>query len=63
MIALPRLLVSSVVRGSRQGDSHGGLYIVDPAKEPKGTRVFGPVARELRACGFQKIISQAPEVL
>ena len=37
--------------------------IVDPAKEPKGTRVFGPVARELRARGFQKIISQAPEVL
>lgn len=30
---------------------------------PKGTRVFGPVARELRAKGFQKIISQAPEVL
>jgi len=30
---------------------------------PKGTRVFGPVARELRAKGYQKIISQAPEVL
>jgi len=30
---------------------------------PKGTRVFGPVARELRAKGFQKIISLAPEVL
>ena len=30
---------------------------------PKGTRVFGPVARELRAKGFQKIISQAPDVL
>ncbi|MFH0769897.1 MAG: 50S ribosomal protein L14 [Candidatus Peregrinibacteria bacterium] len=30
---------------------------------PKGTRVFGPVARELRACGFQKIISLAPDVL
>ena len=30
---------------------------------PKGTRVFGPVARELRACGYQKIISQAPDVL
>ncbi len=30
---------------------------------PKGTRVFGPVARELRARGYQKIISQAPEVL
>lgn len=30
---------------------------------PKGTRVFGPVARELRARGYQKIISLAPEVL
>ncbi len=30
---------------------------------PKGTRVFGPVARELRARGFQKIISLAPDVL
>lgn len=38
--------------------------IVDRAnKEPKGTRIFGPVARELRAKGFQKIISLAPEVL
>jgi len=30
---------------------------------PKGTRVFGPIARELRTYGYQKIISQAPEVL
>lgn len=30
---------------------------------PKGTRVFGPIARELRASGYQKIISLAPEVL
>ncbi len=37
--------------------------IIDTTKEPKGSRVFGPVARELRARGFQKIISQAPEVL
>ncbi len=37
--------------------------IIDANKEPKGTRVFGPVARELRASGYQKIISQAPEVL
>lgn len=32
-------------------------------KEPKGTRIFGPVARELREKGFNKIISLAPEVL
>ncbi len=31
--------------------------------EPKGTRIFGPVARELREVGFMKIISMAPEVL
>jgi len=33
------------------------------AKAPKGTRIFGPVARELRDAGFMKIISLAPEVL
>ncbi|HQA64062.1 MAG TPA: uL14 family ribosomal protein, partial [bacterium] len=32
-------------------------------KEPKCTRIFGPVARELRGQGYQKIISLAPEVL
>jgi len=38
--------------------------IIDPkTKEPKGTRILGPVARELRAAGFSKIISLAPEVL
>jgi len=38
--------------------------IIDPkSKEPKGTRIFGPVARELRVRGFIKIISLAPEVL
>lgn len=37
--------------------------IIDANREPKGTRVFGPVAREIRAAGFQKIISQSPDVL
>ena len=38
--------------------------IVDPAnKEPKASRIFGPVARELREKGFSKIVSLAPEVL
>ncbi len=38
--------------------------IIDPqSKEPKGTRIFGPVARELKVRGFTKIISLAPEVL
>jgi large subunit ribosomal protein L14 len=37
--------------------------LVDQAREPIGTRIFGPVARELRARRFMKIISLAPEVL
>jgi len=37
--------------------------IIDAAKNPKGTRIFGPVARELRDKDFMKIISLAPEVL
>jgi len=36
---------------------------VDDNKEPKGTRIFGPVARELREKEFMKIVSLAPEVL
>lgn len=39
------------------------VVIVDKDSQPKGSRVFGPVARELRETGFQKIISQATEVL
>ncbi len=37
--------------------------LLNPAGEPIGTRIFGPVARELRSLGFMKIISLAPEVL
>lgn len=38
--------------------------IVDPnSKEPKATRIFGPIARELREKGYSKIVSLAPEVL
>jgi len=39
------------------------IVIVDKDGQPKGTRVFGPVARELRERGYQKIISLAPDVL
>lgn len=39
------------------------VVIVNKDNQPKGTRVFGPVARELRDKDFQKIISLAPEVL
>jgi len=37
--------------------------LITPQNEPVGTRIFGPVARELRAKNFMKIISLAPEVL
>jgi len=37
--------------------------IIDAKKEPVGTRIFGPIAREVRYEGFQKITSLAPEVL
>jgi len=37
--------------------------LINAAKEPIGTRIFGPVARELRAKAFVKIVSLAPEVL
>ncbi len=39
------------------------VVLIDPQKNPRGTRVFGPVARELRDKEFMKIISLAPEVV
>ncbi|MBI3996529.1 MAG: 50S ribosomal protein L14 [Candidatus Omnitrophica bacterium] len=39
------------------------VVLIDPQNNPKGTRVFGPVARELREKRFMKIISLAPEVV
>lgn len=44
-------------------DENAAVVVDRKTKEPKGTRIFGPVARELRIKGFQKIISLAPEVL
>ena len=61
-----------VVRARKETKRKDGSYIrfdenaiviVAKDNQPKGTRVFGPVARELREKGFQKIISLAPEVL
>jgi large subunit ribosomal protein L14 len=53
---------------SRQDGSYirfddNAAVLLDAQKEPVGTRIFGPVARELRARRFMKIISLAPEVL
>jgi len=44
-------------------DENAAVVIDKKTKEPKATRIFGPVARELRARGYQKIVSLAPEVL
>lgn len=44
-------------------DENSAVIIDKENREPKGTRVFGPVARELRDKGYQKIVSLAPEVL
>ena len=61
-----------VVRTSKETRRPDGSYIrfdtnsaviVDNQGEPVGTRIFGPVARELRARRFMKIVSLAPEVL
>jgi large subunit ribosomal protein L14 len=61
-----------VVRTKREYRRTDGSYIkfddnsavlINPQLEPVGTRIFGPVARELRAKKFMKIISLAPEVL
>jgi len=52
------------VDGSYIRFSENAVVIVDKkTKEPKATRIFGPVARELRAAGYAKIISLAPEVV
>ena len=61
-----------VVRTAKEIARTDGTYIkfdtnaavlIDSQKNPIGTRIFGPVARELRARGYVKIISLAPEVL
>jgi len=44
-------------------DDNAAVIIDLKSKDPKGSRIFGPVARELRTRGFVKIISLAPEVL
>jgi large subunit ribosomal protein L14 len=44
-------------------DSNAVVLINQETKEPRGTRIFGPVARELRTKGFMKIVSLAAEVV
>ncbi len=61
-----------IVRVKKEIRRRDGTYIrfddnaavlIDKFNDPRGTRIFGPVARELREKGFMKIVSLAPEVL
>jgi large subunit ribosomal protein L14 len=61
-----------IVRTAKETKRRDGSYIrfdenaavlIDSARNPRGTRIFGPVARELREKNFMKIVSLAPEVL
>ena len=62
------VIVRTAAKISRPDGSYlrfdkNSAVIIDNEKNPKGTRIFGPVARELREKNFMKIISLAPEVL
>lgn len=64
-----RAVVVRTIKETRRPDgsyirfSDNSAVLINPQGEPIGTRIFGPVARELRARKFMKIISLAPEVL
>ena len=49
--------------GSTLRFDSNAIVIIDKDNNPRGTRIFGPVARELREKAFMKIVSLAPEVL
>ena len=49
--------------GSRIRFDNNAVVLLNPKLEPIGTRIFGPVTRELRSAQFMKIVSLAPEVL
>ena len=62
------VIVRSVYGIKRKDGSYirfddNAAVIIDENKQPKGTRIFGPVARELREKDYMKIVSLAPEVL
>ena len=66
------VVTAVVVRTTKQHHRDDGTYIafdenaaviIDKDRNPRGTRIFGPVARELRERNFMKIVSLAPEVL
>jgi len=64
-----KAVIVRTVRGARRKDGsyisfdENAAVIVKEDKSPRGTRIFGPVARELRDRDFMKIVSLAPEVI
>lgn len=64
-----RAVIVRSVKGRRRNDGtyirfdDNAAVIINDQNQPKGTRIFGPVARELREKDFMKIVSLAPEVL
>jgi large subunit ribosomal protein L14 len=64
-----KAVVVRVVKSTRRSDGsyvrfdRNAAVVINAQGEPQGSRIFGPVARELRARGFMKIVSLAPEVL
>lgn len=67
--AVVKAVIVRTVHSERRADGsyikfdENSAVIINDDKTPKGTRIFGPVARELREKGFVKILSLAPEVL
>ena len=68
-VKLLKAVIVRTVKGVRRADGsyikfdENAAVIIKDDKHPKGTRIFGPVARELRDKEFMKILSLAPEVL
>ncbi|AKU80259.1 50S ribosomal protein L14 [Spiroplasma turonicum] len=64
-----KAVIVRTVRGLRRNDgtyikfSENAAVIIRDDKNPRGTRIFGPIAREVKDAGFNKIASLAPEVL
>jgi large subunit ribosomal protein L14 len=59
------VVVAAVKSATPQGsvDDNAAVLLQGETRDPRGTRIFGPVARELREKGFMKIVSLAPETL
>lgn len=66
---ISRAVIVRIKKETRRNDGsyirfdENAAVLIDDQNEPKGTRIFGPVARELREKEFMKIVSLAPEVL